>query len=76
VREATGDSLQVAFVDQGYCAELAAADAEKHDVRLEAVKRPAAKRGFVLLPAMKSWRPPWSCASPPLYLRSHDLRSR
>jgi transposase len=40
----------VAFVDQGYTGEQAAADAEAHGIRLEVVKLPTAKRGFVLLP--------------------------
>jgi transposase len=50
VQEATGDSVEVAFVDQGYTGEQAAADAQKHGIRLEVVKLPTAKRGFVLLP--------------------------
>ena len=50
VQEATNDSVEVAFVDQGYTGEQAAADAEKHGIRLEVVKLPTAKRGFVLLP--------------------------
>lgn len=50
VQEATNDSVEVAFVDQGYTGEQASADAEKHGIRLEVVKLPTAKRGFVLLP--------------------------
>jgi transposase len=50
VQEVTGDSVEVAFVDQGYTGEQAAADASKHGIRLEVVKLQAAKRGFVLLP--------------------------
>ncbi len=50
VQEATGDSVEVAFVDQDDTGEQPAADAEKHDIRLEVVKLPTAKRGFVLLP--------------------------
>jgi transposase len=50
VQEATGDSVEVAFVDQGYTGEQAAADAQKHGIRLEVVKLPTAKHGFVLLP--------------------------
>ncbi len=50
VQEATGDSVEIAFVDQGYTGDQAAADAEKHGIRLEVVKLPTAKRGFVLLP--------------------------
>jgi transposase len=50
IQEVTGESVGVAFVDQGYTGELAAADAEAHGIRLEVVKLPTAKRGFVLLP--------------------------
>ena len=50
IQEATGDSIEVAFVDQGYTGEQPAADAEAHGIRLEVVKLPTAKRGFVLLP--------------------------
>jgi transposase len=50
VQEATGDSVELAYVDQGYTgpdAEIAAAD---EGIELEIVKLPEAKRGFVLLP--------------------------
>ena len=50
VQEATGEAVEVAFVDQGYTGEHAAADAAAHGIRLEVVKLPEAKRGFVLLP--------------------------
>lgn len=50
VQAATGDAVEVAFVDQGYTGEQAAADAAAHGIRLEVVRLPAAKRGFVLLP--------------------------
>jgi transposase len=50
VQAATGASVDVAFVDQGYTGETPAADAASHGIRLEVVKLPAAKRGFVLLP--------------------------
>jgi transposase len=50
VQEVTGESVEVAFVDQGYTGEQAAEDAEAHGIRLEVVKLPTAKRGFVLLP--------------------------
>jgi len=49
VQDATGEQVEVAFVDQGYTGEPAAEDAA-HGIRLEVVKLPAAKRGFVLLP--------------------------
>ena len=50
VQAATGDSVEVAFVDQGYTGERAADAAKAHGIRLEVVKLPDAKRGFVLLP--------------------------
>ncbi len=50
VQATTGDSVEVAFVDQGYTGEEAAAAAAEHGIRLEVVKLPTAKRGFVLLP--------------------------
>jgi transposase len=50
VQEATGDSVELAFVDQGYTGEQPAAAAEEHGIQLEVVKLPTAKRGFVLLP--------------------------
>jgi len=50
VQEATGEAIEVAFVDQGYTGEQPAEDAEAHGIRLEVVKLPTAKRGFVLLP--------------------------
>jgi transposase len=50
IQEVTGESVEVAFVDQGYTGDQAAADAEAHGIRLEVVKLPTAKRGFVLLP--------------------------
>ena len=50
VQEATGQSVEVAFVDQGYTGEQVAAEAQAQGVRLEVVSLPEAKRGFVLLP--------------------------
>ena len=50
VQEATGQSVEVAFVDQGYTGAGAAEDAAAHGIRLEVVKLPDVKRGFVLLP--------------------------
>ena len=40
----------MAYVDQGYTGENAAEAAQQHGIRLEVVKHPMAKRGFVLLP--------------------------
>jgi transposase len=50
VQAATGESVEVAFVDQAYTGEQAATDAAAHGIRLEVVKLEEAKRGFVLLP--------------------------
>jgi transposase len=50
VQVATGESVEVAFVDQGYTGQQAAGDARAHGIRLEVVKLDEAKRGFVLLP--------------------------
>lgn len=50
VQEATGEAVEVAFVDQGYTGEQPAQDAAAQGMRLEVVKLPTAKRGFVLLP--------------------------
>ncbi len=50
VQAITGGRVQVAFVDQGYSGEQAADDAASQGIRLEVVKLPEAKRGFILLP--------------------------
>jgi transposase len=50
VQEATGESVELAYVDRGYTGEEPAAEAEERGVRLEVVKHPGAKKGFVLLP--------------------------
>ena len=50
VQEATGRSVEVAFVDQGYTGEEAQEAAGAQSIRLEVVKLPEARRGFVLLP--------------------------
>jgi transposase len=50
VQEVTGQSVELAYVDQGYTGGDPAAAAAAHGIRLEVVKHPEAKRGFVLLP--------------------------
>ena len=50
VQAATGENVQLAYVDQGYTGEQPAADAVQHGMQLEVVKHWEAKRGFVLLP--------------------------
>jgi transposase len=50
VQEVTGDSVEVAFVDQGYTGEKAEQAAQAEGIDLIVVRLPEAKRGFVLLP--------------------------
>src|SRR3954469_20181360 len=50
VQEVTGETVSLAFADQGYTGAQPAADAEPHGISLEVVKHNEAKRGFVLLP--------------------------
>lgn len=50
VQEATGESVGLAYVDQGYTGETAAEAAQRQGIQLEVVKHPEAKKGFVLLP--------------------------
>ncbi len=50
VQDVTGESVQVAFVDQGYTGEEPAQAAKEHGIDLTVVKLEEAKRGFVLLP--------------------------
>lgn len=53
LQEVTGNTVELAYVDQGYTGDNAAAAARQHGIALEVVKHPMAKRGFVLLP--KRW---------------------
>ncbi|MBW4418311.1 MAG: transposase [Myxacorys californica WJT36-NPBG1] len=50
VQQMTGESVEVAFVDQGYTGTPVAQAAEEQGIRLEVVKLPEARKGFVLLP--------------------------
>jgi transposase len=50
VQAETGETVTLAYVDQGYTGDAATADAAAHGITLEVVKLPDAKRGFVLLP--------------------------
>ena len=50
IQNATGDSVRLAYVDQGYTGETAADAAAAEGIALHVVKLPEAKRGFVLLP--------------------------
>src|SRR5215203_5046973 len=50
VQDVTGETVELAFVDQGYPGEAPTAAAQEHGIRLEVVKLEEATRGFVLLP--------------------------
>lgn len=50
VQAVTGHHVEVAFVDQGYTGEEPEAAAAEQGIRLEVVKLPEARKGFVLLP--------------------------
>ena len=50
VQQITGETVEIAFVDQGYTGEQPATDAADEGIQLEVVKLPQAKKGFVLLP--------------------------
>jgi transposase len=53
IQDATGETVTLAYVDQGYTGEKPAAAARAEGIELHVVKLPEAKRGFVLLP--KRW---------------------
>jgi transposase len=53
VQQATGESVELAYVNQGYTGSAAAEAAEAQGLRRSVVKLPEAKRGFMLLP--KRW---------------------
>ena len=50
VQEASGEWVDLAYVDQGYTGERPVDEAQAHAITLEVVKHPESKRGFVLLP--------------------------
>ena len=50
VQAATGESVTLAYVDQGYTGETCAEAASGHGIALEVVRLPEARKGFVLLP--------------------------
>jgi transposase len=54
VQAITGESVEVAFVDQGYTGQQAEQEAAAHGIRLEVVKLPQVRQGFVLLPR-RTW---------------------
>jgi transposase len=50
VQEATGENVEIAYVDQGYTGQAALDAAAEQGIKLEVVKLDEAKHGFVLLP--------------------------
>ena len=50
IQQATGENVELAYVDQGYAGEQPGAEASEYGIHLEVVKHQEAKRGFVLLP--------------------------
>ena len=50
IQAVPGDTVQIAFVDQGYTGEAAQQAVPAHGLQLEVVKRPVPGQGFVLLP--------------------------
>ncbi len=50
IQAVTGDSVEIAWVDQGCTGLSTAQAAARHGIDLKVVKLPEAKRGFVLLP--------------------------
>ncbi len=51
MQQATGEWVELAYVDRGYAGKEPAQEAEARGIRLEVVKKhPASKKGFVLLP--------------------------
>ena len=49
IQDATGDSVELAYVDQGYTGEVVAEAAQAEGIALHVVKLPEAKRGFAAL---------------------------
>ncbi len=50
IQQVTGQSVEIAFVDQGYTGNRPAQAAAAHGIQLEVIKLPEARQGFVLLP--------------------------
>lgn len=50
IQDATGEHVELVYVDQGYTGEETAAAAAAHGLELHVVKLEEAKQGFVLLP--------------------------
>jgi transposase len=50
VQQVTGESVELAYVDQGYTGDDPDGDAASYGIHLDVVKLSEAKKGFVLLP--------------------------
>ena len=50
MQQATGETVKLAWADQGYTGEQAKNAAAENGIELQVVKLPEAKKGFVLLP--------------------------
>ena len=50
VQQVAGESVEIAFVDQGYTGDEPAHAAAEQGIQLQVVKLPEVKKGFVLLP--------------------------
>src|SRR6185312_9981166 len=50
VQQVTGESVELAYVDQGYTGDDPEGDAASYGIHLEVVNLPEAKKGFVLPP--------------------------
>jgi transposase len=50
IQQATGETVELAYVDQEYTGERASGFAAEHGIQLEVVKYEEVKHGFVLLP--------------------------
>lgn len=50
VQQVTGQTVELAYVDQGYTGDAAEQAAAEQGIRLEVIKLPEARKGFVLLP--------------------------
>jgi transposase len=53
IQEVTGDTVELAYVDQGYTGDDAREAAQQHGIKLEVVKLAQTRQGFILLP--KRW---------------------
>jgi len=50
IQDATGEHVELVYVDQGYTGDVPSEAAAEHGIELHVVKLPEAKHGFVLLP--------------------------